>query len=171
MPKHEKGIVVKTNNQELLEWKYLKVLVLRAQGLKYREIAEEVGVTETSVQRWFMRGGKLHGAFSRFNELAKQQSSDDVWTIIMGNLPDIARALVQTAKMPFDMTGSIVGTKLLEWGIGKAGDKNTAKHGGGGQLSYADYVKQQTAADKEEEQKNAGTELQNKPETTDAVSP
>lgn len=116
------------NNEEDLKWKYINILTFWVMGFKYEDIAEKTGYSYQYIRRLFAKGGKLRGIADNFREVAHKESVNEAVNVLFGNLPDIARSLAQTAKMPFDMSGVAAGRTILEYTLGKPIDRQ--KDGG-----------------------------------------
>lgn len=104
--------------QNDIEFKYLKIFTLRALGFTYKEIAEKTGFTSQHLRRLFMRGGKLHKPFLTFRTIAQQESIEEAQNIYFGSLPDVARTLVTTAKMPYEPSGVAAAKIIIEQTMG-----------------------------------------------------
>jgi hypothetical protein len=131
--------LTKTNQDDLITWKYANILGMKVLGFKYSVIAQKTGYSEGWIKQLFMEKGKLAPYVNKVREVSHKASLQEVVDIIIAELPDIARTMATTAKMPFDMSGVAAGKTLLEYGIGKSIDRE--KSGTGlGSGTIADLV-------------------------------
>lgn len=110
--------VTPEESPDIIEYKYMQVFTLRALGFTYKEIAEKTGYNGVYLRRLFMRGGKLHKPFLAFRTVAQQESVEEAQNVFFGSLPDVARTLATTAKMPYEPSGVMAGKVILEQTIG-----------------------------------------------------
>lgn len=149
-------ITQKNTKLALVPAKYYEIFALRMLGLTYEQIAEKTKYTADHIRHLFARGGVLHDFWRNWVEDFKKENVDEAMDMMFGHLPDIVRANILHAKS--QALGAVLARKMLfEYTLGKPEDRlkiNAAV----GIFTFADYVKQQTLAQKENDKSTAGSE-------------
>lgn len=78
-------------------WYYM-AFHLRMLGLTYEKIAEKVGHHEDHVRKLFAKGGALETMWKEYRDETARANAEEAMTIILGHLPNIARAMVAEAQ-------------------------------------------------------------------------
>lgn len=141
---------------ETLQWKYIGILLLRAQGLTYEEIGKRTGLTAQYLRRLFMKGGKLHALFQEFAKVYHGEMTEETMNVIFGNMPDVARTMVATAQLPFTPASVMAGRVLLEYGLGSP-EQRVKLNATVGVMTFADYVKQITLKEQQDAEQSKQT--------------
>jgi hypothetical protein len=108
---------------ELLQWKYLNVLELWILGFSYEVIAQKTGFTHQYIRLLFSRKGKLRAVAEHFKATAHKESIDETMNVLYGGLADVARTMIQSGKLPFEVAGVMAGKTVFEYTLGKPAEK------------------------------------------------
>lgn len=127
---------------------YVNIFTMRFLGLTFDQIAEKTGYNSAYLRRLFMEGGKLHNLYQDFREKAKEMGVQEAVDMMFGQLPDIVRAMIMTAKTPYSATGVSAGKQIMEYTLGKPPEtvhvRGAVVHG-----TFADWMKAETLKQKE----------------------
>lgn len=130
---------------------YYDIFTYKLMGLSYEQISEKTGYTRQWIKELFAKGGRLYELWQQWLKTAKEESVDEAITMMFGQLPDVVRSMIMTAKTPYTATGVMAGTKIMEYTIGKAQEniniRGAIVHG-----TFADWMKAQTLKEKQDEQ-------------------
>lgn len=147
-----KEITQNSTKWSLVPAKYYDVFALRILGLTYEQIAEKTNYSPDRIRHLFARGGVLYKFWRSWVEDFKKESVDEALDMMFGHLPDIVRANILHAKS--QAMGAVLARKMLfEYTLGKPEDRLKIS-AAVGVFTFADWVKQQTLAQKENDKQN-----------------
>lgn len=114
--------MIQNDTKSLVPIAYFDIFSLRLLGMTYAEISAKTGYSESHVRRLFAKNGAMHEIWQSYQQEAKESGIDDAITMMFGNLPDITRALIETAKG--NGRGAIeAGKIIMHYTLGKPPEK------------------------------------------------
>ncbi len=130
---------------------YYEMFYLRLMGLTYGQIAEKTGYSQGRIKHIFARGGALHDLWQEWKKTAKENSLEEAQDMMFGQLPDVVRTMIMTAKAPYTATGVSAGIRIMDYTLGKPPEtvnvRGAIAHG-----TFAEWMKAETLKEKEHEQ-------------------
>jgi hypothetical protein len=142
--------IAQNSTKSLVSTVHYQMFYLRFMGLTYEQIAEKTGYHQDRVRHIFAKGGVLYDLWQNWLKTAKENSLEEARDMMFGQLPDVVRTMIMTAKSPYTATGVSAGTKIMDYTLGKPPEtvnvKGVIAHG-----SFAEWAKAQTLKEKEHE--------------------
>lgn len=90
--------MIQNDTKSLVPVVYFDIFSLRLLGMTYAEIAAKTGYSESHIRRLFAKNGAMHEIWQSYRQEAKESGIEDAIMMMFGNLPDVTRTLIDTAK-------------------------------------------------------------------------
>lgn len=140
------------SKSQAISIKYQNLIVMRLMGVTHKKMGEKTGLSPEYVRRLFMRGGRLYKEFEAAKQVAAQMGTEEAMTILFSNLPDVARAMVSSAKEVGVPTGVMAGKIIFDHTFGKPVERVKIN----ANVSYGTFAEWAKAQALAEEQKPNG---------------
>jgi hypothetical protein len=140
--------IAQNTTQSLVSTIYYQMFYMRLMGLTYEQIGEKTKYHPDSVRHIFAKGGVLYDLWQEWKKTAKENSLEEARDMMFGQLPDVVRTMIMTAKAPYTATGVTAGMKIMEYTLGKPPEtvnvRGAIAHG-----TFAEWMKAETLKENE----------------------
>ena len=135
--------IAPNSTKSLVNTVYYEMFYLRLMGLTYGQIAEKTGYNQSYIKHIFAKGGVLYDLWQEWKKTAKENSLEEARDMMFGQLPDVVRTMIMTAKAPYTATGVMAGIKIMDYTLGKPPEtvnvRGAIAHG-----TFAEWMKAET---------------------------
>lgn len=135
--------MLQNDTKSLVPITYFDIFSLRLLGMTYSEIAAKTNYSESHIRRLFAKGGAMRQLWEKFEQEVKDSRIEESQSMMFGNLPDVMRTLIATAKGKGQ--GAIEASKvILAYTLGRPPEKVNSETQEQHPQTLADWIKFET---------------------------
>ncbi len=142
--------ILQNSTKTLVPSRYYDIFGLRVMGCDYKTIAEKTGYSYQHIRNIFARSGVLYEFWRHWCDEHKKEALEEATDMEWGQLPDIVRANIISAKDTKTMVGVAARKMIFDRTFGRPEDRikinaNVAV------VNFSDWIMKQTLLKRDED--------------------